>query len=287
MPQPRKITRYFFCSFVACASILSAAHAQSLDSLRREFADPPKAMRPMVRWWWPGGDVTAEELRREVRVLDEAGFAGAEIQAFRIGLKTDVPADVATRVNDYPTPSFYSKVRVAAEEARLRGLFLDLTLGSGWPFGGGDVITPELASIELRFTHKTISGPSHFHDRIVLPPPRPTAGMNLAHMSGLTSEALPSGWQERLQARTRIIAILAVSGTEPVVEMKEAEGLSPATRPVVKASGRLDPGSLKVLTKRMKIDGTLDWEVPQGQWQLFVFFQQPVNTRVIQLLLRR
>src|SRR4029077_10481623 len=85
-----------------------------------------------------------------------------------------------TRVNDYPTPSFYSKVRVAAEEARLRGLFLDLTLGSGWPFGGGDVTAPWLASIELRFTRKALSGPSHFHDRIVLPPPRATAGMNLA-----------------------------------------------------------------------------------------------------------
>ncbi len=99
MPQPRKITRYFLCAFIACASILSAAHAQSLDSLRREFADPPKAMHPMTRWWRPGGDVTANELRREVRVLDEAGFGASEIQAFGIGLKTDVPADVATRVN--------------------------------------------------------------------------------------------------------------------------------------------------------------------------------------------
>jgi hypothetical protein len=63
--------------------------------------------------------------------------------------------------------------------------------------------------------------------------------------------------------------------------MKEAEGLSPAPQPVVKTPGRLDPQSVKVLTERMQADGTLDWEVPQGQWQLFVFFQQPVNTRVI------
>ncbi|HEV3261781.1 MAG TPA: hypothetical protein VG013_33335, partial [Gemmataceae bacterium] len=67
--QPHlKISGYFLCGFVALA-----LHAQPLDSLRREFAEPPKAMRPMVRWWWPGGDVTADELRREVRVLDEAG----------------------------------------------------------------------------------------------------------------------------------------------------------------------------------------------------------------------
>ncbi|HEY6302613.1 MAG TPA: glycosyl hydrolase [Terriglobales bacterium] len=279
--QQHLITRCFLCGFVSLLGCIAvAANAQSLDSLRREFADPPKEVRPMVRWWWPGGDVTADELRREVRVLDEAGFAGAEIQAFRIGLKTDMPSDVAARVNDYPTPSFYHKVRAAAEEARNRGLFLDVTLVSGWPFGGGEAITPELASIELRFIRKTLSGPSHFHERILIPPPRPTAGMNLARLSGLSSAELPPGWQQRLQDRTRIVAVLAMSGTEPVVEMREG-GLSPTPRPEVKTPGHLDPRSVKLLTGQVLTDGILDWDVPPGQWQLFVFFQQPVETRVI------
>lgn len=92
----------------ACGSLI--ARAQTLDSVQRELINPPKTMRPLVRWWWPGGDVTSAEVRREVRVLDEAGFGGAEIEAFRIGLKTDMPAEVATRVNDCPTPSFYRNV---------------------------------------------------------------------------------------------------------------------------------------------------------------------------------
>jgi hypothetical protein len=130
-----KLTRYFLYRFIAVWGFMAlAANAQSLDSLRHEFPNPPKAMRPIVRWWWPGGDVTSDELRREVRVLDEAGFGGAEIQAFRIGLKAGMPTDVMARVNEYATPSFYRKLREAAEEARDRGLFLDLTLGSGWPF---------------------------------------------------------------------------------------------------------------------------------------------------------
>jgi hypothetical protein len=63
--------------------------------------------------------------------------------------------------------------------------------------------------------------------------------------------------------------------------MKQAEGLSPGPQPMVKTPGRLDPRSIKVLTEQMRPDGILEWDVPQGQWQLFVFFQQPVNTRVI------
>lgn len=250
-----------------------------LGSLRREFINPPKHFRPMVRWWWPGGDVSTDELRREMGVLDEGGFAGAEIQPLRIGLKHDMSSVVAARVNDYLTPSFWRKVRVAAEEARNRGLFIDLTIGSGWPFGGGEAVTPELASIELRFTRKTIVGPSHFRDQIALPSPRRTAGMALAVASGSSTE-LSAGWQERLQARTRIVAVVALQGTEPIVEMKKG-GLSPEPRPLVKTSGQLDPNTVKLLTGRLQSENLLDWSVPPGQWQLLVFFQQPVDTRVI------
>src|SRR5262249_24622723 len=253
--------------------------AQTLQSLRREFASPPKETRPIVRWWWPGGDVTSDEVRREVRVLDEAGFGGAEIQALRVWLESDMALGVISWVEESPTSSVYRYVRAAAEEARDRGLFLDLTLGSGWPFGRGDVITPELASIELRSICNTISGPGHFRERIQLPPPRSTAGMVLPQSTGSASGELPPGWKERLKPRSRVIAVLAISGTDPVVETREG-GLSPEPRPVVKASGRLDPGSVRVLTSRIQPDGTLDWKVPRGQWHLFIFFQQPVETRV-------
>jgi len=277
-PIATRIHKY--CDVAGYVAPQNTAYAQTLESLRREFVSPPKETRPIVRWWWPGGDVTADEVRREVRVLDEAGFGGAEFQALRIGLKSDMPLVVAARVNDYPTSLFYRYVRAAAEEARGRGLFLDLTLGSGWPFGGGDAITPELASIELRSIRKTISDASHFRERIQLPLPRPTAGMVLAQSTGSASGELPPGWKERLQTRTRVIAVVAISGTEPVVETREGR-LSPEPQPMVKTSGRLDPGSVRVLTSRIQPDGTLDWKVPRGRWHLFIFFQQPVETRVI------
>jgi hypothetical protein len=255
------------------------ASGQSLDQLRRDFGNPPKVARPMVRWWWPGGDVTSDELRREIRVLDQAGFASAEIQPFLIGLKSDMPAATLARVNDYPTPSFFGKVRAALEEARDRGLFLDLTLGSGWPFGGGGETTPELAALELRFTQKVVTGPARIRERIELPEPHPTAGMALARMVG-TSLNLPSGWRERLRTRTRVVAVLASkAGTEPVTET--VPGGIFGQRTFVKVSGKLDPQSVTIITSLVGPDGTLEWDAPPGAWRLFVFFQQPVESRVI------
>jgi hypothetical protein len=65
-------------------SLLADAEHESTvgSSVRQLFHSTPKKYRPLVRWWWPGDDVTEAELRRQVRVLDQAGFGGAEIQAY-------------------------------------------------------------------------------------------------------------------------------------------------------------------------------------------------------------
>lgn len=55
-------------------------------SVRLQFQSPLKKYRPLVRWWWPGNDVTDSELRREIDLLDKAGFGGAEIQSFVKGI---------------------------------------------------------------------------------------------------------------------------------------------------------------------------------------------------------
>ena len=54
------------------------------------FVNPPKTVRPMVRWWWPGLDVRPEELVRELDEMDQAGTGGAELQPFGVGLPPDL-----------------------------------------------------------------------------------------------------------------------------------------------------------------------------------------------------
>jgi hypothetical protein len=249
---------------LACLLLAAAVHGQTLDRILRDFSNPPKSARPWVRWWLPGGDIDADELRREIAAMDEAGFGGAEIQAFRVGLNPDMTDATLARVNDYPTRSFYGKIRAALEEAKSRGMRIDLTLGSGWPFGGGEAITPELASIELRSMHRTVKGPTMFREKLQLPPAAITLSSKLSTLTGV-SPLLPKDWYARMAARTRVVAVVAVKGSEPTA----------------KASGMLDQKSAIVLTKLLQPDGTLEWDAPEGDWQLFLFEQLPVDARVV------
>ena len=229
-------------------------HAQTLDQILRDFSNPPKSARPWVRWWWPGGDVDPDELRREISSMDEAGFGGAEIQALRIGLNQDMTDAALARVNDYPTRSFYAKVRAALEEAKSRGMRIDLSLGSGRPFGGGEAITPELATLELRSMQLAVKGPVLFREKLQLPSAVIGSSARLAALTGV-SPLLPMDWIPRIKARTKVVAVVAIKG--------------------------VDPKTTLILTKNLQPDGTLEWEVPAGDWQLFLFAQEPSDTRVV------
>ena len=119
--------------------------AQVLADLDR----PDPAARPMMRWWWFGPDVDREELDRELRAMAEAGLGGAEVSLV-YPLRPGAPA--------YLSDEVLGHLRFAAERARELGLRLDVTLGSGWSYGGAH-IGPEHASRRLRWERRDL-GPA-------------------------------------------------------------------------------------------------------------------------------
>jgi hypothetical protein len=115
----------------------------SVVRLHELFENPPDDSRIMMRWWWFGPAATKPELTRELEAMNAAGIGGVEI-ANLYPLALDDPA-----TGFHNTP-FLSKehleaLRFAAEEARRLGLRVDVTLGSGWPFGGPHIPVTEAA----------------------------------------------------------------------------------------------------------------------------------------------
>jgi hypothetical protein len=117
-----------------------------IDELRSGFADSPASAPPHMRWWWFGPSVTREELERELTVMSYAGLGGVEV-AYVYPL--------ATATTEFGSEVFLADLRFAAERARELGLSFDLTLGSGWSFGGPH-ISMELAARQLHWEQREI-----------------------------------------------------------------------------------------------------------------------------------
>jgi len=257
-----------------CAASLGlggASHSQTPSAIRNEFRSPAKRFRPMVRWWWPGGDVTDEEIRREIGLLDSAGFGGAEIQPLVPFDTRPLPKDEVDRLNDFATPAFFNHVRVAADAAKLRGMWIDDTFGTGWPSGGGWAITPELSAIELRFTDNVVVGPKPSPGKLTIPQFQPGLIASIMTRAGWTPP-WPEGWEARFEARSKMVAVVAMRSASGPQRPTEKDG---PHEPEI-----LDLSSAIVLTDRLNPDGTLDWKVPDGTWHVFVFGQFPTREPV-------
>jgi len=121
-----------------------AADRPGLARLAASFARPPADARPMARWWWFGGAVEADELVREIRAMKAGGFGGFEIQPVYPLSLDDPKLDI--RNKPYLSKDFLDMVSIAARTGREEGLRADLTLGSGWPFGGPHIGPEDAAS---------------------------------------------------------------------------------------------------------------------------------------------
>lgn len=105
-----------------------------LRQLSTSFARPPGDARIMMRWWWFGPAVTKPQLEREMRLMKEGGIGGFEVQPV-YPLELDDPAG-GFRNLPFLSGEFMDALRFTADKARELGLRMDLTLGSGWPYGG-------------------------------------------------------------------------------------------------------------------------------------------------------
>lgn len=110
------------------------------------FPEPPVEAGVMVRWWWFGPDVDEAGIDEQLRAMRAAGITGVEL-AFVYPL--------GPGSGEFLSPEFLAAVGFAARRATDLGMRFDLTLGSGWSYGGAHV-PAEHASQCLRWEERSI-----------------------------------------------------------------------------------------------------------------------------------
>lgn len=137
-------SRVFSC-IASAACLLGAVvtmSAQSVEAIHARFVNPPADARPMVRWWWFGPAVTKEEIRRELEQMKADAIGGAEL-AFVYPLALD---DANIHNLKFVSPEMLAMVTYAQATARELGLRADVTLCSGWPYGGPHISLAQAAT---------------------------------------------------------------------------------------------------------------------------------------------
>jgi alpha-L-rhamnosidase len=134
----------------------------AVTGLRQEFLHPPDDAKPMMRWWWFGPAVVKPELAQELQTLQGAGMGGVEIQPV-YPLMLDDPAKGIINLR-YLSGEFLDDVRFVNEKARSLGLRVNVTLGSGWPYGGPTttlaLAAGRLKVISVPMTSSTVAVPA-------------------------------------------------------------------------------------------------------------------------------
>jgi len=121
----------------------------------RQFQDPPKEYREVPFWSW-NDDLDPEELRRQIALMDEAGWGGFFMHS-RVGLRTP-----------YMGQRWMDCVRASVDEARERGLGAWLYDEDKWPsgFASGLSVAPNPTYRAAYLVCKVDSKPALVAERI-------------------------------------------------------------------------------------------------------------------------
>lgn len=144
MPQPPTLPR----------PELPVTLAADIGELETLFRRPPDDSRIMMRWWWFGPCASEAEIVRELEAMRAGGIGGVEVAVvYPQGID-----GMAEGFRNYPYlgPEFLDRIGFASRMARKLGLRFDVTIGSGWSYGG-PYVGQELAAACLRMERREIA----------------------------------------------------------------------------------------------------------------------------------
>lgn len=213
--------------------LVGIANAVGIDDLQKNFRHPPNDTRIMMRWWWFGPAVTKSEIERELRVMKDGGIGGVEVQP----VYPLLPDDPLNGIKNLPylSDEFLEMLRFTAQKCKELGMRFDLTLGSGWSFGGAKTPITEAAG-QLRFEHVKIGSNTN---RVPVPAMIPAEKLLAVFLAKTDGKAvIESSLKELTDIRDGnvIMPVNVPDGSEVMFFISSKSGMQ-VKRPAVGAEG--------------------------------------------------
>jgi len=242
------------------------------DPVKAGFLNPPDSSRPGVYWYFMDGNISREAITGDLESMKKAGIGYVLFLEVNVG----VPRGKV----DFLSAEWQDLYLHAVRESERLGIKIILGSGPGWAGSGGPWVKPEQSMMHLVATSTITTGPSVFNT--ILPKPEPVKPF--FGEGSLTKELkeIRDGWYED-------VAVLAypTPATEqkiadinekslvyraPYSSQKGVKQYLPTSATYTDIPGSaVDQTKIIDLTKMLKSDGTLNWNVPAGKWTIVRF----------------
>lgn len=231
--------------------LLSDIEAQN-TSLEHQFQNPPSSAKAIVWWHWINGNVNKENITADLEAMKEIGIQGAQLFDVSLG-QPEGPIS-------YLSTEWLELFNFAALEAQRLGLDLAFHNCAGWSSTGGPSITPEYAMQKLVYTETLHQGDHLFKAQLAQPE------TNLGYYKDIAILAFPKPQHDE---RINDLDFKSLAGK--VRNHLAPDDKTVSEQAVVKKSDIID------LTSRVRIDGSLEWEAPEGEWVILRLGHTPTG----------
>jgi hypothetical protein len=256
--------------FLSCNKKTGIAVSRSLQS---GFQHPPDSSKPGVYWYFMDGNMSGDKMTEDLESMKKAGIGHVLFLEVNVG----VPRGPV----DFLSEKWLELFKHAVREAERLGITITLGTGPGWTGSGGPWVLPAQSMQDLVASSTEVSGAGM--KKILLPEPaprRPYFG------EGGFTPGLKKQWED-FYKDVAVLAFPSPSTTNKINDIDEkalyyrapyssAKGVkqylpSLAVYPDVPASSIIKKNRIIDLTSKLQADGTIDWQVPEGNWTIMRF----------------
>ena len=270
------------CSFALLVQITIKAQSIKQTKLEQDFDHPPQAVKPSCFWFWLNNSTDKEGITRDLEEFKSKGIGGVTLIC---GSNWSGGAP-AYRGPGFLSPEWRELFKHSLKEASRVGIEVAMNFcASGWTMGG-PWITPELNGRWFVQSELSVSGPQKFKGALPLPDPRggykPPYNLNVA-----VSMKWP---KEKMDYRDNSIVAFRTADKQATslgverLKLLDAKSnrrdgscflfpdqvMNPTIIPWTSSPGdvAIVPSEVFDLTKKVTPDGTLEWDVPEGNWTI-------------------
>ena len=121
----------------------------TVTAFAQSWSTPTTETKAGTRWWWLGSAVDKKNLEWSLTEYANHGIGTVEITPL-YGVQGNQQNNI-----DYLSDKWFEMLRFVEEQGQRNGIEVDMTTGTGWPFGGPWVPLKESACRAI-FVEKTI-----------------------------------------------------------------------------------------------------------------------------------